>query len=303
MTYDLLDLFAGPGGVGCGARQVGLTEIGLEWGRHECATRSAASLATIRTDVAAYPVKRFVGIEGLWASPPCPDFSTAGLQGGLNGETGWLTEAVPTWVEAIRPRWFACEQVPPAVFLWRQHAQRYRELGYKVWVGMLSAERFGVAQTRRRAILMAHRDRQPQPPEPTHGRWESRWGHAPADLFSRPPVVLADAIGLGPYRDAWPWHRPASTLTTDRRLADPGRRKLNGGVALCMYPAGRTFTTDQLRAGDFTPGVLSVRLTLREALIVQGFPPDWPVQGSPSIIGNAVPPPMAAAILRQLTLT
>jgi DNA (cytosine-5)-methyltransferase 1 len=39
--------------------------------------------------------------------------------------------------------------------------------GWRVWAGVLSAERYGFPQTRKQAILMAHRNRYPAPP-PTH---------------------------------------------------------------------------------------------------------------------------------------
>jgi len=53
-----------------------------------------------------------------------------------------------------------------------------------------------------------------------------------------------------------------------------------------------------------TPGGV-IRLTVRDALILQGFDPGYPVQGSRSKqfeqVGNAVPPPLAAAVVGALT--
>ena len=52
-------------------------------------------------------------------------------------------------------------------------------------------------------------------------------------------------------------------------------------------------------------GTEPIRLTVPEALILQGFPADYPVRGTRTKqfeqIGNAVPPPLAAAIVAALT--
>lgn len=48
----------------------------------------------------------------------------------------------------------------------------------------------------------------------------------------------------------------------------------------------------------------SVRVTIPEVLVLQGFPPDYPLRGSKTKqyeqVGNAIPPPLAAAILAPL---
>jgi DNA (cytosine-5)-methyltransferase 1 len=104
------------------------------------------------------------------------------------------------WVLAIRPRWVALEQVPAVAPLWRHFAALLRELGYRAWSGVLSAEEYGVPQTRKRAILIARNDGMAVgPPEPTHQAYRTgRDAIVEPDLFGDllpPPVSMAEALG------------------------------------------------------------------------------------------------------------
>lgn len=82
----------------------------------------------------------------------------------------------------------------------------------------------------------------------------------------------------------WVRKRPATTLAGDPRLGSPGHRDREGGE--------RQFQPD------------AVRVTLAEAAILQGFPPDYPFAGSRTKqfeqVGNAVPPPLARAVIEAL---
>lgn len=84
---------------------------------------------------------------------------------------------------------------------------------------------------------------------------------------------------------AWVHHRPATTIACDERIPAPGHKgDVNGGER------GAKRQMDE-----------AIRLAPREALILQGFPDDWPVQGSQTKvfeqIGNAWPPQPARAAL------
>src|SRR5690606_30204082 len=100
---------------------------------------------------------------------------------------------VGRWVETIRPRWVACEQVPPVLPVWNAYADRWRHrFGWSAWAGVLNAADYGVPQTRRRAFLIARTDGSPVlPPEPTHCK-----GGA-LTMFGglAPWVTMADALG------------------------------------------------------------------------------------------------------------
>lgn len=90
-------------------------------------------------------------------------------------------------------RWIALEQVPQVLPLWDVYAECLREQGWSVWTGVLNAADYGVPQTRRRAILIASRDRKVTRPEPTHAETPlptlfgelARW------------VTMADALAWG----------------------------------------------------------------------------------------------------------
>lgn len=322
----ILNLFAGPGGWCEGLRQLGLQQdiIGIEIDGDACSTRAAAGHRTIRADVSTYPTERFAGkVEGLIISPPCPDWSQAGRGAGRDGETGGLVDEVPRWVAAVRPRWLACEQVPPALPVWQDFARLLSTWGYSTWAGVLEAERFGVAQTRERAILIASLDRPALPPTPTHQRYvpgvaQGAGDECQASLLGPglvPWVSMADALGWGfdesPARTVcgdrsprwcypdpdgtrgrvlhtggqWYWSRPATTVCGDPRLGAPGHRDREGGEP--------QFGAD------------AVRLTIEEALVLQSFPADYPLHGTKTSafrqVGNAVPPLLAAAVIRSIS--
>jgi len=205
VSATIVDLFAGPGGWSEGLRMLGLEDVGVELEPDACRTRAAAGHLTVRADVAQYPPEAFRGAWGLIASPPCPDWSVAGKGAKRGGKSGWLVDLVPEWVRVVRPVWVVCEQVPPALEVWRHHVDLYRGLGYSAWCGVLNCADYGVPQTRRRAFLVAHLAWPAGPPERTHAR-DPRPG-----LFGgecAPWVTMADALG---------WHG-----TVDRRQQADG---------------------------------------------------------------------------------
>lgn len=83
---------------------------------------------------------------------------------------------------------------------------------------------------------------------------------------------------------AWVAERPSTTVCATPRIGRPGHKRREDG--------------EQQFAEE------SVRVSLEEAAILQGFRPDYPFQGTKTKrfeqVGNAIPPPMAAAIARAL---
>ena len=227
--FVIVDLFAGPGGWSEGLRMLApdlhATEIGLEWDAAACETRAAAGHATIRTDIAAYPTEVFNGkVTGLIASPPCQDFSLAGKRAGIEGDRGQLITEVLRWAEALEPDWIACEQVPPALPIWRDYEVELRRMGFYTWSGVLNSADYGVPQTRRRAILLASRLGPVGPPEPTHDK------EPMPSLFGDnllPWVSMADALG---------WGRPSPVWTLCSGMSDGGGhgadRLMSGGSSI-----------------------------------------------------------------------
>ena len=187
----------------------------------------------------------------------------------------------------LEPEWVALEQVPDVLPLWQVYRHELRDQGWSCFALVLNAADYGVAQTRRRAILGAHRTRPIAPPAPTHAEHPQD-----ADLFGdrlHGWIPMARALAWdGAQRDAahWVYERPATTIVGSFKpevVAAPGYR------------------TQESRQN--APG--SVTVSVAEAGVLQSFPADYPWQGPRTKqyrqVGDAMPPLLAAHVLAAIT--
>lgn len=242
-------------------------------------------------------------------------------------ERSALTAEPMRYVAVLRPRWVALEQVPAVLPLWRYMAGLMQGMGYSVWSGMLDAEVYGVPQTRDRAVLVASLDKPVGPPEPLFQRFDLADRYDTREGLFGPalpkPVSWGEALGYaddeavmisnystgGVTTDRGERHsgQPASTITSKATSAKVVLRNNNTANACARridQPAGTMYFGKRSNAVDFIVDGATRRLTPVEAGVLQSFRPDYPWYGSKSEqrrqIGDAVPPLLAAAILRPL---
>ncbi len=304
--------YAGPGGTCEGMRMLGLRPVGIEWDAAACATRAAAGHLTIRADLATYrPLHAPGSVRGYWASPPCQTFSAAGKGKGrqqleqlvsiidreawdeadqLDPRTRHVVDAARAAI-TLRPEWVGMEQVPPALPVFGAIARRLRAHGYTAWVGVVNCANYGIPQTRKRVILMGSRVRAVRPPDATHSA-------IPADsLFGTTErwVSMADALGWPTWRaGVWEFVNGAQEHATRRPMTSPSPAIL----------ASADNGDSRFQFAGVEPGTRPIKLTVRDALILQSFRPDYPVQGTKTKqfeqVGNAVPPLLAAHVVAAL---
>ncbi len=289
----ILVLFAGAGGSSAGIRQAlpGAGLLGIDNNADACATHRAAGHPTLLADLAQLDPSAFAPADGLWASPPCTDFSALGRRPGVAGPTGGLIFTAFEWARHLQPEWAIFEQVPPVLPYWQRFAGRLGALGYATWAGLLNAADYGVPQSRERAFLLASRLGPVIPPAPTHE--ESPSSHPRLFDVGMPPwVTMAGALSWGPLSPAderrrWCYERPATTI-----VAGQGFRVFPGDG---HHPEqGRGHASNR-----------AVKVTPTELAVLQGFPPGHPFKGTAASvarqIGNAVPAALGAACVRSVT--
>lgn len=293
-----VDLFSGAGGWSCGAEQAGVSVVaGADhWPRAVETFRAAHPEAQARCqDVALMDPRDLPQFDLLLASPACQGHSRArGTDQPHHDAQRATAWAVVQVAEVCRPRWIALENVPEFTSwaLYRHWRAALSTLGYRITERVLCASRHGVPQERRRWFAAASLERLPRlssadlEPLPASSfvsfDGSDEWARV-ADKVERTRARVAAAQAehgprvLVPYygsaRGGRPLSRPVGTLTTHDRYA------LVDGDRL------RMLSVDEQRAA-------------------MGFPPSYPLTGTRAEqvhqLGNAVCPPVAARVVRQL---
>jgi DNA (cytosine-5)-methyltransferase 1 len=295
------DLFCGAGGFSEGARLAGLEVVASvnHW-RTACDTHDAnfPHMRATCQDAALMDPRDLPFFNILLASPACQGHTPArGKERPHHDATRATAWCVVNTVEVTRPETFVVENVPAFLkwALYRVWAEALRLLGYRLTENILDASAFGVPQERVRVFVVGTRV------------GAAKWIHAPR----RKPVAaesILDADGV------WtPIDKPGRAAATLARI-EAGRRRYGQRFLIPFYKSGSGLTG---RSVDRPLGTVTTKdryalvdgdqmrmLTVAEYQRAMGFNDSYVLTGSRADqvkqLGNAVCPPVAAHILREV---
>lgn len=304
--FTSIEICAGAGGQALGLERAG-------FGHEACVEFDHAAVETLRlnrgnvwniveADVRDWSFDGASSIDLLAGGVPCPPYSIAGRQLGADDDRDLFPEVLRLANE-IRPRGIMIENVRG---LLSSKFDDYRatilsalsDLGYVGEWRLLNASDFGVPQLRPRSILVALRSR-----DALHFEW-------PSPLPGPAPTVgdvLRPLMAEKGWRGANSWAKRANSIAPTL----VGGSKKHGGADLGPTRAKRQWAdlgVNGLSLADAAPerGFSGPpRLTIEMAAALQGFPADWQFAGRKTAryrqVGNAFPPPVAAAVGRSIS--
>lgn len=335
--YSYIESFSGPGGMSLGLERAGFALAlafdsdapSIDTFRRNISARCTVAKAEDLTGTELLRQAEIAGRLDLFAGgPPCQGFSKQ-KRGAHNGdERNKLILEYARLVDELNPRFFLLENV--AIFGQKRGRKLLEKLArrldnYSLYPHFYNSADYGLAQTRQRFILVGkHRDicAPFRTPKPTVTTWRTV-----GDVLDRLPEPPED------YTDhpSYPNHQRARVTTLNIKRFSfvpqgggwqdiPNKYRLdchknvdtNSGGWPDVYGRLRwdgqcptiTGGFDSFTRGRYGHPLQDRPLTPREAARLQGFPDEFVFCGTRadvrSQIGNAVPPPLAEAVGREI---
>jgi len=175
-TFNVLELFAGAGGLALGLEQAGLQDIGLvEFDKYAAATlrKNRPNWNVIEQDITKITddstngiydyIDPSIELDVLSGGFPCQSFSYAGKRLGIEDTRGTLFYNYAHILKQTHPKMFIAENVRGLVT--HDHGRTlktiidvFEQIGYHTTYRVLNAWDYGVAQKRQRMILIGIRN-------------------------------------------------------------------------------------------------------------------------------------------------
>jgi DNA (cytosine-5)-methyltransferase 1 len=304
MSLRSIEICAGAGGQALGLEQAGFEHVSLvEIEAAACQTLrfNRSHWRVTEGDLHHYSAEKWKGIELLAGGVPCPPFSKAGKQLGIDDERDLFPEAIRL-VSECQPQAVMLENVRgllDAVFddYRAKIITDLKKLGYVAEWRLLNASDFGVPQLRPRVVFVALKKDAAEC---------FKW---PTAHTAPPPTVgeaLFDLMAADGWQGAAQWREKACDIAPTL----VGGSKKHGGPDLGPTRAKKAWASigvDGMGIANAAPEkdfIGMPRLTVRMAARIQGFPDHWHFSGKKTAayrqIGNAFPPPVACAVGTQI---
>ena len=319
--YNVVELFAGAGGLALGLEEAGFNEVGLvEIDQNACNTlrRNRPNWNVIQEDVVEVAERGIhtylpenIEVDLLSGGYPCQAFSYAGKRLGLEDVRGTMFYYYAKILRDLRPKIFLAENVRGLVThdngrTLQSMIDVFTEIGYRVTWNVLKAIDYGVAQKRERIVIIGVRNdinlefKDPRP-----------FGYIPTlrealrDVPPSPGSVYPEkkkrVLDLVPPGGCWidlP-EEVAKEYMGSSYFSGGGKRGMARRISwdepcltLTCSPAQKQ--TERCHPDETRP------FTTREYARIQSFPDEWIFEGAVTNvykqIGNAVPVKMAKAI-------
>ena len=171
-SYNVLELFAGAGGLALGLEKAGFNTVGLnEINKYACSTlrKNRPNWNVIEEDIISITkngIKNYIGkdtkVDILSGGYPCQSFSYAGKKLGLEDTRGTLFYYYAEILKELRPKMFLAENVKGLLThdngrTLKTMIEVFEEIGYSVSYEVLNAKYYGVAQKRERIVIIGIR--------------------------------------------------------------------------------------------------------------------------------------------------
>ena len=322
MSFRIVSLFSGAGGLDLGFEKSGFEIVAAnEYDKSIWATYEKNHKAPlIKGDIRQIPSQTFPECDGIIGGPPCQSWSEAGSLRGIDDPRGQLFYEYIRLIKDKRPKFFLAENVKGMMANRHSEAvdgivKQFEDAGYDVFIKLLNAADYGVAQDRKRVFYVGFRkDLWVEFEFPKQYSYKLTFKHIIWDLKdSAIPALdknktngsrcnfLNHEYFTGAYSTIFmsrnrvrSWDEPAFTVQASGRQCQ-------------LHPQAPKMIKVDKNDCRFVEGSekLYRRLSVREAARVQGFPDDFEfiytnLQDAYKMIGNAVPVELAYAMAEQI---
>lgn len=307
----VVSLFAGCGGSSTGYRMAGFdVRLAVEWDANAVACYKAnwPKTQVYHGDVGKLSVEEAMKIAGvkvgeldvLDGSPPCQGFSTAGKRM-VDDPRNQLFKEYCRLLSGLKPKSFVMENVSGMIkgkmkLTFAEILRELRSCGYEVTCRLLSADWYGVPQSRKRVIFIGARSNLKI--KPTH------------------PNPLAGVVSVG---SALVGVKPGESREISDKVKPMWRLVRPGQSLSKVHAKGHYFGWIKLNPAKPSPTILKTTgsplirwdeprlLSIEELKRIGSFPDQYRLEGSFeekwARIGNSVPPLMMRAIGQHIKKT
>lgn len=317
MPLTAVSLFSGCGGFDWGAAQAGLQII---WA-NDIEPHAAFAYKSIFPDVPfiiddVRNIKSFPKADVLIGCYPCTGFSIAARRRWKDRQErdlmktpgNFLYQEFIRALKQVKPSYFFVENVSGMIsakdgWFFEQQLQGFRDLGYIPSVKPLRAQDFGAAQDRKRIFIVGvHQDISRYHPYEFPA---AKYGPG----TNRPYKTMREAIG---FMDPWPegefseeqFHGHYLTRNRKRGWDQTSYTIVASAAHVPLHPSGEPMRYVSKDKWELQ-GEYNRRLSWRECQALQCLPLHMEFNGTMAdkykVIGNAVPPVFAEAIISSVT--